>query len=99
MPSADRLDRHRITVIAQREEFGIAEFTYLPSKSRNMEKRILGLILSVLGVIGLIYAGITFLNGGLAGRNLRVIIFAGVLGAIFFSAGIGLIKRTKDKPT
>ena len=28
-----------------------------------MEKRILGIILSLLGVVGLIYAGVNFMNG------------------------------------
>jgi hypothetical protein len=64
-----------------------------------MEKRILGIILSVLGVIGLIYAGITFMNGTGGTKNIKTIIFAGLLGIIFFSAGIGLIKNTKDKAT
>jgi uncharacterized membrane protein len=64
-----------------------------------MEKRILGIILSVLGVIGLIYAGITFMNGGSGTKNIKTIIFAGVLGIIFFSSGISLIKNTKDKAT
>jgi len=64
-----------------------------------MEKRILGIILSALGVIGLIYAGITFMNGGGGTKNIKTIIFAGVLGLIFFSSGISLIKNTKDKAT
>ena len=64
-----------------------------------MEKRVLGIILSLLGIIGLIYAGISFLNGTGATRNIKAIIFSGVLGAIFFSAGIGLVRNTKDKAT
>ncbi|HTE28109.1 hypothetical protein [Flavitalea sp.] len=64
-----------------------------------MEKRILGIILSILGVVGLIYAGVTFMNGGGSNKNIKSIIFAGVLGAIFFSAGISLIKNTKDRAT
>jgi uncharacterized membrane protein len=64
-----------------------------------MEKRILGIILSVLGVIGLIYAGITFMSGGGGTKNIKTIIFAGALGIIFFSSGISLIKNTKDKAT
>ena len=62
-----------------------------------MEKRVLGIILSLLGVAGLIYAGISFLNGGEDTRNIKLIIFAGVLGAIFFFAGIGLVRNTNDK--
>ncbi|MCY7292403.1 MAG: hypothetical protein LH615_09500, partial [Ferruginibacter sp.] len=66
---------------------------------KNMEKRVLGIILSLLGIAGLIYAGVTFMNGGTGERNIKAIIFTGVLGAIFFFAGIGLIKNTKDKAT
>ncbi len=62
-----------------------------------MEKRIIGVILSLLGVAGLIYAGMSFLNGGEGTRNIKLIIFSGVLGAIFFFAGIGLIRNTNDK--
>jgi uncharacterized membrane protein len=64
-----------------------------------MEKRVLGIILSILGVAGLIYAGITFMNGGTGAKSIKAIIFSGVLGAIFFFAGIGLIKNTQDKAT
>ncbi len=64
-----------------------------------MEKRILGIILSLLGIAGLIYAGVSFLNGGEDTRNIKTIIFSGVPGGIFFVAGIGLIRNTKDKAT
>jgi uncharacterized membrane protein len=64
-----------------------------------MEKRILGIILSVLGIAGLIYAGIIFVHGLSGTKNIRALIFAVVLGAIFFFAGISLVRSTKDKPT
>ena len=64
-----------------------------------MEKRILGIILSLLGVVGLIYAGISFMNGGSDVKNIKTIIFSGVLGGIFFFAGIKLITNTADKAT
>jgi hypothetical protein len=64
-----------------------------------MEKRVLGIILSILGVAGLIYAGIAFLNGGTGTRSIKAIIFSGILGAIFFFAGISLVRNTKDKET
>jgi len=64
-----------------------------------MEKRVLGIILSLLGIAGLIYAGFSFMNGGTATRNIKAIIVAGIIGAIFFFAGIGLVRNTKDKPT
>lgn len=64
-----------------------------------MEKRVIGIILTLLGIVGLIYAGITFMNGGEGIRNIKAIIFSGVLGAIFFFSGIGLIRNTNDKAT
>ena len=64
-----------------------------------MEKRILGIILSLLGVVGLIYAGINFINGGSGVRNVKIIMFAAIVGAIFFFAGISLIRNTRDKAT
>jgi hypothetical protein len=64
-----------------------------------MEKRILGIILSILGIGGLILAGYFFMNGGEGTRNLKAIGLYGILGAIFFFAGIGLVRNTKDRPT
>jgi len=64
-----------------------------------MEKRILGIILSILGIVGLIYAGANFMNSGNGERNIKSILMFGILGAIFFVAGISLIKNTKDKET
>jgi hypothetical protein len=64
-----------------------------------MEKRVLGIILSVLGIVGLILAGNYFMNGGEGTRNLKFILLYGALGAIFFFAGIGLVRNTKDRPT
>jgi len=63
-----------------------------------MEKRILGIILSLLGIAGLIYAGAAFLNGDSNTRNIKLIISA-ILGGIFFMAGVSLIGSTKDKAT
>ena len=64
-----------------------------------MEKRILGIILSLLGIIGLIYAGYAFMNGDSNTRNIKMIIITAVLGGVFFVAGISLVGRTKDKET
>jgi high-affinity K+ transport system ATPase subunit B len=64
-----------------------------------MEKRILGIILSLLGALGLILAGVKFLNGSGGRYNIKEIIIYGLLGAVFFFAGISLVKNTRDKPT
>jgi uncharacterized membrane protein len=57
-------------------------------------KRTFGTILTLLGVIGLIYAGAGFVRHSLQARELMV---AGIIGVIFFVAGIGLIRNTKDE--
>jgi hypothetical protein len=64
-----------------------------------MEKRILGIILSLLGAIGLVLAAVRFANGGSGGQSMRMIAVYAILGAIFFFSGIALIKNTKDRPT
>jgi uncharacterized membrane protein len=64
-----------------------------------MEKRVLGIILALVGVVGLILAGVNFMNGGSSSHNIKQIIMYGVLGAIFFFAGVGLIRNTRDRAT
>lgn len=64
-----------------------------------MEKRTLGIILALAGVVGLILAGANFMNGGSGTHNIKQIIMYGVLGVIFFFAGVGLIRSTRDKAT
>ncbi|MBO9200101.1 MULTISPECIES: hypothetical protein [Niastella] len=64
-----------------------------------MEKRALGIILALIGVVGLILAGVNFMNGGAGTHNIKQIIMYGILGAIFFFAGVGLIRNTRDKAT
>ena len=64
-----------------------------------MEKRILGIVFSLLGTIGLILAAVNFVNGGSGTRNVKLIAIYAILGLIFFIAGIGLIRNTKDKPS
>lgn len=57
-------------------------------------KRTFGTILTVLGIIGLIYAGYGFAQNSEATRQLIVF---GIIGVIFFFSGIGLVKNTKDE--
>lgn len=59
-------------------------------------KRIFGTILTLLGIGGLIYAAVIFSQGN-AGAQYKYLIVYGILGAIFFFAGIGLIRNTKDE--
>lgn len=64
-----------------------------------MEKRVLGILLTLLGVVGLIVAAVNFMNGGSTTHNIKAIVIFSILGAVFFFAGIGLVRNTSDKPT
>ncbi|MBC7417829.1 MAG: hypothetical protein H7325_06715 [Pedobacter sp.] len=57
-------------------------------------KRIFGTVLTILGIIGLIYAGYDFMKHS---NDTRGLVVAGVIGLIFFISGIGLVKNTKDE--
>lgn len=61
-----------------------------------MAKRILGIVLSLLGILGLIMAGVNFMNHGEGTQNIKTIAVYGILGLIFFFAGIALVRDTKD---
>lgn len=60
-------------------------------------KRMFGTILSILGIIGLIYAGFVFLNTSGGTYNYKAIAMFGILGLVFFVAGIGLVRTVKDE--
>jgi uncharacterized membrane protein len=60
-------------------------------------KRIFGAILTVLGIVGLIYTAIVFANTNGGVRDVKALIIYGVLGLLFFISGIGLVRTTKDE--
>ena len=59
-------------------------------------KRTFGIILTILGIFGLIYFATLFMNAKGAERQIKALIVYGLLGAIFFFTGISLIRTTKD---
>ena len=71
-------------------------FATLVVKAIMNVKRTFGIIFTILGIAGLIYAAVLFMNTGTTGREIKSLIVYGVLGAIFFFTGIGLIKGTRD---
>jgi uncharacterized membrane protein len=60
-------------------------------------KRIFGALLTILGIGGLIYASVIFVNGMGATRDTKALFIYGILGLIFFVAGISLVRTTKDE--
>ncbi|MGE0638240.1 MAG: hypothetical protein AB7G44_07420 [Bacteroidia bacterium] len=60
-------------------------------------KRIFGAILTVLGIGGLIYTAVLFVNTAGGNRDVKALIIYGVLGLLFFISGISLVRTTKDE--
>jgi hypothetical protein len=60
-------------------------------------KRIFGALLTLLGIGGLIYTAILFVNTKGGTGDIKALIIYGILGAIFFAAGISLVRTTKDE--
>ncbi len=54
-------------------------------------KSIFGMILTLVGLAGLIYGGMDFTKGGVAQASFVYLI----LGGVFFFTGISLIRSTK----
>lgn len=59
-------------------------------------KRIFGVILTVLGIVGLIYAAMVFMDAKGTESQVKTLLVYGILGAVFFFTGIGLIRNTQD---
>ena len=61
-------------------------------------KRIFGALLTVLGIGGLIYVAVLFVNSSGGGvRDVKALLTYGILGLIFFASGINLVRTTKDE--
>ncbi len=60
-------------------------------------KRIFGVLLTLLGIGGLIYTAVLFANTSGNTHDVKLSIVYGILGIIFFIAGIGLVRTTKDE--
>jgi uncharacterized membrane protein len=60
-------------------------------------KRIFGALLTILGIGGLIYVAVLFVSTSGGTTDIKALIIYGIIGLIFFIAGIGLIRTTKDE--
>lgn len=60
-------------------------------------KRIFGALLTLMGSASMIYAAVLFVNESGATPNIKALIIFGILGLIFFVAGISLVRTTKDE--
>ena len=60
-------------------------------------KRIFGALLTALGIGALIYTAVLFSNSEGSTNDIKGLIIYGILGLIFFTSGISLIRTTKDE--
>ncbi len=60
-------------------------------------KRIFGAILTILGIAGLIYVAVLFVNTSGGTKDIKAIVIYSILGLLFFIAGISLVRTTKDE--
>lgn len=60
-------------------------------------KRIFGAILTILGIGGLIYTAILFVNTSGGTHDVKALVIYSILGLIFFISGISLVRTTKDE--
>ena len=60
-------------------------------------KRIFGALLTILGIGGLIYAAVLSVNTTGGAGDIKSLSIYGALGLVFFIAGIGLVRTTKDE--
>ncbi len=60
-------------------------------------KRIFGAILTALGIGGLIYAAVLFVNTSGGTHDIKALVMISILGLLFFIAGISLVRTTKDE--
>lgn len=60
-------------------------------------KRFFGTLLTLLGIVGLIYAAYVFSNTGGKMTDIKSIAIFGLLGLVFFLSGISLVRNTKDE--
>jgi len=60
-------------------------------------KRTFGGVLTLLGICGLIYTAVLFMNTSGNNRDIRGIVIFGLLGMLFFGSGIQLVRNTKDE--
>jgi uncharacterized membrane protein len=60
-------------------------------------KRIFGAILTILGIAGMIYAAVLFVNTTGTSRDIKGLVMYGILGVVFFASGISLVRGTKDE--
>ena len=63
----------------------------------TIEKRLFGVIITILGITGLLLATYNIVQGNTANNHsITSVVIYGIQGVLFFFAGIGMIRNTRD---
>lgn len=63
----------------------------------TIEKRLFGVIITILGITGLLLATYNIMQGNTANNHsITSVAIYGIQGVLFFFAGIGMIRNTRD---
>ena len=60
-------------------------------------KKLFGALLTILGIVGLIYTAVIFAGTSGETRDVKSLLIYGILGVIFFMSGISLVRATNDE--
>ena len=66
----------------------------IPATIMTSSKQIFGIILTLLGLAGLIYTAVQIIDSD--SDSFKTLIVVGILGLIFFSAGVKLLTALRD---
>lgn len=72
----------------------------MPPKLKKMNlKRTFGALLTILGILGLIYDAVLYVNTPniVGASNVKALVIYTALSLIFFIAGISLVRVTRDE--
>ena len=72
------------------------DFSLEPTMDIMNLKRMFGALLTLMGIVGLIYSAVLFANLGSGTHAIKAVVIYTVLGLLFFVSGIGLIRTIKD---
>ena len=85
-----------INCVTVQNPFILILLSIFKTKIMNL-KRLFGGLLTILGIVGLIYTAVIFAGTSGETRDIKSLIIYGILGVVFFTSGISLVRATKDE--
>ena len=85
-----------INCVTVQNPFILILLSIFKTKIMNL-KRLFGGLLTILGIVGLIYTAVIFAGTSGETRDIKSLTIYGILGVVFFTSGISLVRATKDE--